>query len=352
NLEGDFNIFNVTAKTYEISPLMDMLILINPKNLPAHFIYAVDQYIVNGGKVLLFWDLLTENQSQVTNLEEVHISKLFNHWGIIPDDKFTDDAKPAEKFMIENGNVKVKHAVPFAISNQMFDVEPLLTNGDKYVGALLVGTMTSAYANNPFEGDKKVADMAEHIAVTLLPAQVAVIGDVDLIEDYLWADEKSVSKNPYSVIAKNKNIDFIRLLIEKMLNIKEYTELPVQNNMENPMNIAQQINAKAYEKYADEYDAVSKELKETQQVLLLESNGDNDRLQTLLQTDELGLQMAELEKKFDKTVYAMKKIYDQSIYTIIFLSMFLFPLLSVTLLWMLFFLKARFLRKKIRGFFA
>lgn len=352
NLEGDFNIFNVTTKTYEISPLMDMLILINPKNLPAHFIYAVDQYIVNGGKVLLFWDLLTENQSHVTNLEEVQISKLFNHWGIVPNDAFTDNAEPAAEFMIEKGNVKVNHALSFSVNNQMVDVEPILTDGDKYVGALLVGTMTSAYASNPFEGDKKVADMAEYTAVTLLPAQVAVIGDVDLIEDYLWADEKSVSKSPYGVIAKNKNIDFVRALIEKMLNIKEYAKLPVQKNMENPMNIAQQINAEAYAKYADEYDTVSKELKETQQVLLLESNGDEERLQTLLQTDEIGLQMAELEKKFEKTVYAMKKVYDESVYTIIFLSMLLFPLLSVCVFGLLFFLRARWLRKRIRGFFA
>ncbi|MBR6355317.1 MAG: Gldg family protein, partial [Alphaproteobacteria bacterium] len=69
NLEEDYNIVRVDDEVYELSPNIDMLILINPKLISTMFRYALDQYIMNGGKVVTFFDLVTKNQTDEVNLQ-------------------------------------------------------------------------------------------------------------------------------------------------------------------------------------------------------------------------------------------------------------------------------------------
>lgn len=350
NIESDFNTINVTSRTYEISPLLDMLILINPKNLPSYFIYAVDQYLVNGGKVIVFFDMLTENQTDVTNLETIQINKLFNNWGVMLHNSFSDNAELDHKFKTLNQTIRIKDAIAFNIKNDLMDVQPFLIDGDRYVGVLLNGNMTSAYRDNPFDKEQFPEPQGEHTKITLMPAKLALIGDVDIIEDYLWVDERSYSKNPFSVIAKNGNIEAIRNLMEDMLGISEYKSLPVRTETENKESIGQQINSYVNDKYADQYLKYINELQEKQQVLIDQSHGNVDRFNTLLQISKSGPQIAELEAKSNQLEYLMKRLYSQRVNKVIFLTVALFPLSAVGLLVLIMLFITSRQRKKIRRF--
>lgn len=350
NIENDFNTINVTAQTYEISNLLDMLILINPKQLPPYFIYAIDQYLVNGGKVVLFFDMMTENQSEVTNLEMVQISKLFSHWGILLNNKFTDSVALDANFKTLKNNVQVKDAVSFSMKNTPMDIQPILTDGDKYIGVLLSGSMASAYDANPFEKQEALNDMGEHTSMSLAISKLAIIGDVDFIEDYLWTDARSFSKNPYSVIAKNDNIAVVRQLIEDMLDIKEYKELPMHPDMENIESIGQQINSYVYNQYMQQYLDTMEELQDTKQVLIDKSAGNQDKLAVLLQISEAGQKIADLEKEVNRLVYAMKRSYSIRVNKVLFYNIILFPCITIGLLLLIFILLTRWQNKNIRKF--
>ena len=350
NIENDFNTINVTPRTYEISPLLDILILINPKNLPSYFIYAIDQYLVNGGKVILFFDMLTENQMDATNLETIQISRLFNHWGVMLHNSFSNHVELDSKFKTLNQTIQVKDAIAFDIRNSLMDVQPVLKDGDKYVGVLLSGSMTSSYSENPFDKEQFPEQQAGYTKMTLTPAKLALIGDVDIIEDYLWVDERSYSKNPFSVIAKNGNVEAIRNLMEDMLEISEYRSLPVRTEAENEKSIGQQVNSYVYDKYADQYLKYVSELQEKQQVLMKQSNGNMDRFNTLLQISKSGQQIAELEAKSNQLGYLMKQLYSQRINKVIFLTVALFPLSVVGFLILCMLLMVSRQRKNIRRF--
>ncbi|MBO6281072.1 MAG: Gldg family protein [Alphaproteobacteria bacterium] len=350
NIENDFNTIVVTSQTYEISPLLDMVILVNPKSLPQYFIYAVDQYLVKGGKILLLFDMLTEGQSEVTNLESIQISKLFNHWGIILNNSFTDSAVVDEQFKTAKNNVQIKDALSFTVKNNLMDIQPLLKDGDKYIGVLLSGTMTSDYRSNPF-GDKEFFDkMDDHTAVTLMPSKLAVIGDVDIIEDYLWASDMSQSKDPFSAIAKNDNIEFIRNVIEDMLDIPDYRQMKVRTGIENPESIGQQINLKVNSKFVDKYVQSLKQLEEQKLFLAERSGGNQEKLDTLMQISEAGQQIASLEKEINRMAYQMKRLYDYHIGKVLALNVLVFPSAAVLILFLGIVIMVRRQKRHIRRF--
>lgn len=350
NIENDFNTIAVTSQTYEISSLLDMLILVNPKSLPPYFVYAVDQYLVNGGRVILLFDMLTDDQSDVTNLESVQISKLFNHWGIFLNNKFTNNVAVDEHFKTLKNAVQVENAVSFDVKNNLMDIQPLLKDGDKYVGVLLSGTMTSDYRANPFDEKKFSKQMGEHTTVTLTPAKLAVIGDVDIIEDYLWVGDNSKSKNPYSVIMKNDNIEFIRNVLENMLDIKDYRQLAVRSGIENPESIGQQINRRVNQRFMKQYAEAMGQLEEHKQFLVERSEGNQEKLETLMQISEAGQQIATLEKEINRMAYQMKQKYDYKVAKVMLLNIAVFPLMAVLLLFLCFAALGRRQKKNIRRF--
>jgi ABC-type uncharacterized transport system involved in gliding motility auxiliary subunit len=55
-LEQLFTLRPLTSDTVRIEPDVDVLMLVHPKNLPPKTLYAIDQFVMRGGKVLLFVD--------------------------------------------------------------------------------------------------------------------------------------------------------------------------------------------------------------------------------------------------------------------------------------------------------
>ena len=93
NLEEDYNVLGVSDETYEISSKLDLLILVNPKELPSSFMYAIDQYVANGGNILIFFDLMTRGQSDETNLKTPQIVAFLDQMKIILGENMVDVGK-------------------------------------------------------------------------------------------------------------------------------------------------------------------------------------------------------------------------------------------------------------------
>lgn len=85
-------------KTYDVRPIaptadrlepVDLLVLLHPKDLPAKMQYAVDQFVLSGGNVLVFVDPLcvvdTSQQQGFPQPSASNLEKLFSAWGISMD---------------------------------------------------------------------------------------------------------------------------------------------------------------------------------------------------------------------------------------------------------------------------
>ena len=324
NLEEDYNILNVTEDTYEISSKLDLLILVNPKEMPLSFLYAIDQYIANGGKVLIFFDLLTKGQSENTN------------------------GKPGENYKVSEQKLNLYKAMTFTADDKEFAVTPVIENPKGYIGAVLRGQYKSAFEENPHKVKEILRNMMPHTIYSSETATVAFIGDADIIENETWVADSSPDANPYSVINKSANMLSVRKLIDELAGNEIFNELPQKNDNESLFGIGEQVNAAIFGKYYEQYGSILEEMKMSRLKLLQKSGGDSEKLQTLAQVDEDGLAFGQAEQKMENLFYQIRQQYSLTINKIIAMNVFVMPILATVFLWLAMLFVGRRRLKKIR----
>ncbi|MFK8069019.1 MAG: Gldg family protein [Gammaproteobacteria bacterium] len=89
-MRGEYQVRDLGVQTSYIEPEIDTLLVIHPKSLKDKTLYAIDQFVLKGGKAIVFVDPMSETdetmpdpQSQMT-MPERHstMPTLFDKWGI------------------------------------------------------------------------------------------------------------------------------------------------------------------------------------------------------------------------------------------------------------------------------
>lgn len=351
NLEEDYNVLSVSEDTYEISSKLDLLILVNPKELPLHFLYAVDQYIANGGNIIMFFDLLTEGQSEETNLKTPQAVIFMDQMGVLLKDELIDDGDIADGYKVSDGKINIYKALSFTVKDENVKVKPVILSKDGYIAALISGQYKSAFEQNPHQSKEILHNMMPHTYYSSETPNVVFVGDADIIENETWIDDSSPDQNPYSVVYKSANMEVIRSLIDEMVGNDIYNALPQNAKKASVFGIGEQINAELYDKYSEKLNAIAEEMKLNRVKLLQKSGGDENKLQILLQSDESGLQLGQSEQKMEKLLYQVRKQYSSKVNGIIFFCVFGWPLVAGLLSWILMLRRERRKRKQIREMF-
>jgi len=89
-LRKNFDIRKVEENSEAISPEINLLMVIHPKNLPESTVYAIDQFVVKGGRAIVMVDpaAMADNQQAATNPfmgmmnRSSDVPALFKAWGI------------------------------------------------------------------------------------------------------------------------------------------------------------------------------------------------------------------------------------------------------------------------------
>ena len=95
----------LTANIDAIPPDVDVLMLVHPQNLPDKTLFAIDQFVLKGGKALVFVDPLSELQashpSQVNppgSPTASNLERLFKSWGFeVPANTVAGDRRDAQR---------------------------------------------------------------------------------------------------------------------------------------------------------------------------------------------------------------------------------------------------------------
>ena len=347
NLESDYNVLNVSSNVYEISSDLDMLILVNPKQLPKTFLYAVDQFVMRGGKLLVLTDFYTDKQPDLTNMGDIDILPLLEQYYFVWQDQLIDDGELKADYAVENKGIGLYKAFSFKFSNPGMKIVPFIQHEDSYIGALMIGALPSVFGQSPYvDLDVSVA-VSPHNAVSVGSASVAVIGDVDFIEDYMWLDDRSLDRNPYSVITKKDNINALRCFIDMMLGNEIYNQQPV-HQYKNPYDIATQIDKSVYDSYAPMLRDAESKIEQKRLALYTASGQNADKMAAMLKVGLAGQEIAGLEKKKEAMVYQIRQGYTQRVHTMMLIQIFLLPLLFVALIGALMALRSNIYRRKIK----
>ncbi|MBR3662253.1 MAG: Gldg family protein [Alphaproteobacteria bacterium] len=345
-LEDDYNVELIPPTTYQIHTDTDLLLMINPKKIEPTLLYAVDQYIMHGGKTVIFYDFYTENQSRLVNREKIDVLRFLRKWQIELSSEMTDDAYYNKDFGKILHTVKLNKATPFK-KNETLHFKPFLFDNDLLIGAVVSGEFKSTYQENPYEQTSLGKKMYPHTAVSPAETQIALIGDVDILLDRNWVNNSSPDKNPYSLIETNGNGAAALNLINYMLQNEDYADLPINTNLLNTKSIGEKLKSQIFSQHEAEYMALKNKIAQDKVNLFIASGNNYDVMNELAYVTSSGRTIKQHEKKLKQMEYAMLSEYGTKIRLTASAFAILWPLSAILLCFMLFSLKNKIRQRKI-----
>ena len=102
-----FEIKRIHEKTRSIPDSLKLLMLVHPKKIPDRLIYMIDQFVLRGGKLLVFIDPNSETESfspdadQINGSNSSNLSELLEKWGVeLVENKVVGDLLSARRVEI------------------------------------------------------------------------------------------------------------------------------------------------------------------------------------------------------------------------------------------------------------
>ena len=102
-----FEIKRIHEKTRSIPDDLELLMLVHPKKIPDRLIYMIDQFVLRGGKLLVFIDPNSETESfspdadQINGSNSSYLSELLEKWGVeLAENKVVGDLLSARRVEI------------------------------------------------------------------------------------------------------------------------------------------------------------------------------------------------------------------------------------------------------------
>ncbi len=319
----------VDEKLQDIDKDIQLLILVQPQNLNADSLYELDQYVLNGGKLLLFMDPKADSQQaarqEVEKLEEfeseISLNTLLAKWGIeyhpdiIIDSQYgltvsrgenqppmrhlgllgvQEDGLNANEITtadleiinfgssghvttIENSKVQFDGLVWSSIQAQVIDVKQyqlmqdpveLLQNFEASSDSYILAARLSGQADSAFK-DKPLDSVYEG---THIPnnenINVIVVADTDVLTDRLWVQVQNFFGQRV-VQPWADNGAFVGNLVQQYLGSSSLINIRSRGRFTRTFEVVQDLKLKAQDDYLSHEQTLEKQLQETEQQLAM-----------------------------------------------------------------------------------
>lgn len=322
-LRKDYDIVDVSTESVEIPLDVDVLVLFNPQKLSNLFIYALDQFVIRGGRLLIMLDPYFELESDtgVANPYGPKLDKLLNNWGvkyientIVGDNNMAQTIRldnnqneQLKKYMlwmsltseainndsiiskgISNLNLRSAGALEI-ISSKEAVITSLLTTttqsgsvpahiakytdkantislyketGKQYnLGVLIEGNFKSIFDENIIENTKFVNDILPYLTSSLSPTKIIILSDSDMLVNSNWLhDEYSNTTSPYGFVSFNDNYDYIQRSIDYLADNNDFLMIQKKNLRLNNKAVNDLIYEDILAKNKSQYDDLTTKL--------------------------------------------------------------------------------------------
>ena len=301
----------------------DVLMLVHPQRLSDKTLFAIDQFVLNGGKALVFVDPYSEAAAASPGSggnDSSDLEPLFKAWGVklLPnvvagdrDDARRvgvpmpgrgeqpmdyvawlslkppylnrDDPITADLDRINVATAGILEAVPGAKTK----FAPLLTTSpnsekipvDKVKGLPAVGELLAHFrpddtkyaiaahitgaADSAFPNGLAGAPPGLHVAASKQPINVVVAADTDMLDDRFWAQTHDFFGQRV-VVPSAANGDFVANAIEVLAGGEDLVGLRSRGSSARPFVVVEKIQSAADQEYAAREQTLEQKLKETQ----------------------------------------------------------------------------------------
>ena len=144
----------LSEETSVIPGNVDVLVVINLKELSPLLTYALDQYILRGGRLLVFNDVFSEKQVELYNAQNsaaADMNRLFRNWGFRQDNQnVVGDRGLGEIMLMKVGSSSQAKNFPFwmQLTAEQINQDHPLTSGLKNIRLKTPGSPADAAADN------------------------------------------------------------------------------------------------------------------------------------------------------------------------------------------------------------
>lgn len=311
-------------KLKNIDKRIQVILLIHPKNLSTNAQYALDQYVLGGGHLVVFVDPFSESdpapliddKTSATNNHSSNLPRLFADWGVSfnPDQVVLDRARALQ---IELAGASLAHPAMLGLgaselsrddvitaslqrvyvsTTGHFDLLPnantrliplLQSSSDAEVvptqrvieastnpSTLLDGYqpqnqnyVIAARLRGPFDSAfPEFAKRPGHLAASPANAEVILVADTDLLTDRLWVETQSFLGQPMLSAFAN-NGDFISNMVDNLTGSSALLSIRGRSTSQRPFTRVQALRRAADRKFLQKERELQSELADTKRRL-------------------------------------------------------------------------------------
>lgn len=320
------------AKSYELRRLqpnptsigadVDLLILIHPKDLPDDTLYAIDQFVLRGGRLLAFVDPDAETDPLGQNPPRVgadgtltpsvssSLGKLFTAWGIDFDTaQVVRDPQNALQIRSEASGQIVPNPVALGLSRDNLNQDDVVTAQLDSLNVSTAGALGLAKGSpltmEPLASSSADADFiatsrvrlqsdprqlaegykpggrplvlaarftgkpgsafpdrsdAKHIATAKAPVNLIVVADTDLLTDRMWVRaQEFFGRRLLDPFARNG--DFVANAVDNLTGTPDLIGLRAREGFARPFTRIQKMQQRASQSLRDQQDQLLARLK-------------------------------------------------------------------------------------------
>ncbi|OFZ88449.1 MAG: hypothetical protein A2W21_06905 [Betaproteobacteria bacterium RBG_16_66_20] len=368
-LKRDFNVKQVSLAAEAIDPEIKVLLVIHPRDLPEATEYALDQFVLRGGKLIAFVDPYAYFDQQPSPMPGIggggtssSLPKLFKAWGVemnpgkvladvvyasgagqryTPtvltlnrtalnrDDVVTSqietllyafggafEVKPVEGLKLtelinSSPNSMLVDNVVSTVSGEaaMKGFQP--ENKARPLALRLTGKFKTAFADGrPVSQDKKSSGKKEEDSLKESAAEnsVILVADVDMLNDGAAVDIQEVFGRRI-VVPSNGNLALAQGMVEQLGAGDALVTLRSRAAAFRPLTVVRQMEADAQKQYFGRLKALEDERQRTMEKLqeLQKARGASAKSAQLL-TPEQQLEIENLKKKAVETQKELKEV--------------------------------------------
>lgn len=346
-LNNDYNVTAINPQDTAIPSNISVLLVYNPQQVPNSFIYALDQYIMRGGKLILLLDPYSEQAVANHPASSLYKNNLlpflkriglqFNPEEVIGDKDLSSrnrrnilqDKDFALWFNIpqnkENENIFTKGFLNFSFrtpgalfaeEKENADYIPLFattasggtlaadfakfasresvnnsfkSSGKEYIlGYWITGWFESLFEQSIIAGTQQEYKLPPFIISSIEPATILAIADSDFMADDTWNLAKYKDNSTvYDQIPGSNNADFLLRAIDIMSGNTNIAGLYPNYMINEDQSIGEQIYHNIFKNYATAYQEKENEIATLQ--------NEQETLKTAMRSNEIGITISNIQ---------------------------------------------------------
>jgi gliding motility-associatede transport system auxiliary component len=368
-LKRDFNVKLVPLTAETIDPEIKTLLVIHPRDLPDATEFALDQFVMRGGKLIAFVDPYAYFDQQPSPMPGIggggtssSLPRLFKAWGVemnpgkvladvvyasgagqrltptvltlnrtafSRDDVVTSqietllyafggafEVKPVEGLKVtelvkSSPNSMLVDNIVSTVSGEaaMKGFQP--DNKERPLALRLTGKFKTAFADGkPATGDKKPADKKNDnfLKESVAENSVILVADVDMLNDGAAVDIQEVFGRRI-VVPSNGNLAFAQAMVEQFSSGDALTSLRSRATSFRPLTVVRQMEADAQKQYFGRLKGLEDELQKTTEKLqeLQKARGAGAKSAQLM-TPEQQVEIENFRKRVTETRRELKEL--------------------------------------------